>query len=1389
MAHETNLLKIAALFFIVYLNLNAVIKVTGQISSSITVLSTSTIPTCETIYGADSANTQRLCGDNPQDEVTSVRLNINIGPSGDPGADSLVFTAFPFGNTTIDGNPPSNPCDNVPLGQNCTALASPIYVTWKTHEVAGAYEMRRLATDVPLAYLKYLAPFVVSDDDQDIGWVYVKNDNFEPTEPCRFGAEFDSDTLYEITPCPFMGAGAFIRNEATPLCSSLNVFEPIQDKSNCEIDKTDNPCACGSEQIETFLQCGGFIDQCGGVKPDTQMENNYLCSCFPYQTSNKDHANYHWNELKQGGMHETNAMLYLDEGCSKNGVGLLSPTLPAVGGDTTSDKAAGGVLNYPNSAIAACRHMVKLLQYNNDSISQQMLSNQEPFVTVDPFSICSAYSYASTNSQNGCGFSWNSNTADCGGDSGNCYYNSGDQPRYNHIGNGDADVCRGVNGATAMQDLKCQAGRDYTSGQACNYYSRFGSLWPLSGLFVPESSTAEPIQPGVYQPTGVPCISCRYDYASSTFLPGTSGLQRKGKLWVEDFRDAWIGAYYNPELEPGDVIGSLNPINQTSGFNYYKICKSDGSDCQLYVLSPIWVSNILQSCTPLQSGDTCWNSFNQPVDFFASGSSNPAQSNIRTQGIETPLQETASQTTITYQQRGLATTPWWQDPANSNDHGHILKCGPGCDSSYGEAVTSTFDIRRLTQNVNEIGLAKGMTQLGPSCTAFAVSLQGAVVTGVDFYFSYINQSGVNVTQTLSLSTVNVGTGNNVQYLQANGAGVVGKINNVFSPTTTSLPQIGGVAVVCGANNNVQSDPGAIFGAFSSNPSSFTQNPWSLLTQFITVMEQSNLFPGITGAQKGGCAVPIPSFITLMQCFSPSTACTAPYDLCQAAFRMCENDQYFECSKYGMTPVQVNVKSGETYSVQYPGQSNTLQTCTIPKSHDAKGVSWYWLPSSMLNAFGTKCGQYGMNTYTFGKDPSTEQFICQQSFSEKGGVPCVPGISENTDVPSPCQVVGNLANFHGQTSQYAANAYGKPGSLKRDICLSDAQINFIDNTASGGADPTQYYAGCSLSGDSGFTNFTQNAQKPGLGLPPRWTITNPQYWISNGYLMSSDVLIDKITLDVTIEISGYGLNAQVTTVEGGRFVGTGGCLLAQDSEGLANLTIQNTGDAPSNYDIKLLQCNDPSGLLSNPINLGATVLMQPVSGVDPGEVRTFDFPIFISSLGKVEAIICDFALVPDAIQNLTLNTISLNCNVEGFLQAASIGQTGTDGKIAGDPNETNDSGCEGSSYGFGCWLINGGLLSKIMFIIIVIIAMSVSIVILVNVVKFNYFNARGVESSKQYDELYVKYDQIIKAQEEKEEAERMAVEKQLREQSIRETAPAIAETFASAFSRKPLMLPE
>lgn len=1379
MVHETTLFKIVIISFIIYINLNAIVDVYGQISSTMTVLSTSTIPTCETIYGTDSTNTQRLCGNSPQNEVTSVRLNINVGPS-NPGADQLVFTAFPFGNTTIEGSPPSNPCDNVPFGQNCTALKSPITVSWKTYEVAGAYELRPLAYDVPLAYLKYLAPFVVSDDDQDIGWREFDS-NGNPA-PCKFGAEFDSDDLYQVDPCPFMGEAAFIRNENTPTCANLNIFETENTRDNCDVANTKSVCACGAEQVETFLQCGGFIDQCGGVNPATQVENGYLCSCFPYQTSNLNHANQHWNELKQAGMHDTPAMLYLDEGCSMNGKGLLSKQTKISPKDTNAGAGAGGPLNYPNSAVAACRHMVKLIQLNNDSFTQKFLSNQEPFVKVDPYSICAAYSYASKNSEDGCGFVWSSNSDACTDDSGNCYYNYGITPRYDYIV--DPDKC--VSGNVNLYDPACQAGTQSITGGACNYFSRFGSLWPLSGLFVPQSGGGNTL-PNGYTTTGSPCIPCRYDYASSSFLPGMGGGPRKGKLWVEDFRDSWIGSYYNPELEPGDVIGSLNPINQTSGFNYYKICKSDGSDCQLYVLAPIFVSNILQSCSPLQSGDTCWESFNQPVDFFASGSSNPAQSNIRTQGIEeTP--GTGSSQGISYTKRGLATTPYWQDPVTGDDHGHIEKCATGCDSSYGEAITSTFDIRRLAQDVNEIGIAKGMTQLGPSCTAFAVALQGAVLTGVDFFFNYIDQSGKNVTQTLSLTTTNIGTGNNVQYLQANGAGVVGKINNDFSPTTTSLPQIGGVAVVCGAN--AQTNPGAIFGQFSDNMSTITRNPWSLLTQFITAMEQNNLFPGITGAKNGGCAVPIPSFITVMQCFSPSTACSAPYDLCQAAYTMCENDKFFDCTGNNIKPVQVTISSDKTtYTVGYPDETAT-QTCTIPKSNDAKGVSWYWLPATMLNAFGTRCGQYGLNTYTFGKDPATEQFICQHPFSEKGGVPCVPGISENTDVPSPCQVIGNLANFHGQTSQYAASAYGKPNSAKRDICLSDAQQNFINSVPGGGLDPNQYLAGCSLTGDNtGFTNFTQKAQKPGLGLPPRWLITNPQYWISQGYLMSSDVLINEITLDVTLDISGYGLNAQVTTVEGGRFVGVNGCLLEQDSEGIANLTIQNTGNLPSDYIVKIINCTDPSGLLSNPVNLGTTLTQQTVSGVNPAELRTVEFPIFISALGKVEALVCNFALSPSAIENLTLNTMSLNCNVNGFLQAASIGQTGTDGKLAGDPNNINDSGCEGSTYGFGCWLINGGLLSKIMFVIIILIALSVSIVIFVNVVKFNYFNARGVESSKQYDELSAKYDNIIKAQEEKEEAERMAVEKKLREQSIKETAPAIAETFANAFSRKPLMLPE
>ncbi len=1361
--------RFVVVVLILYINLEALVEVDGQLASTMTVLSTSTIPTCVSIYGPNTANTQRLCGAGQDEEVTTVRLNINIGASSS-GANTLVFTAFPYQNTTVPGSAPANPCDNVPFGQNCTALQEPIYVTWKTFPIAAAYTLRPIAPNVPIAYIAYKAPYVAGDDDQTLGW-------YESNGECYF------DDGQQKTTCPFMAEGAFERNKYADICSNIDItVQPTK----CTNDVTGSNCqySCGTYQVEHFLQCGGFPTECGGVDPQTQAANGYQCSCFPFNVGS-DHA----KELKQAGMHTTNAILYLDNGCGMMSSGLLSPPNPDTGNEVGG--IGGGPMNYPNSAQAACRHMAYIIKTGNNSLSQKFLSNNEPFIKVDPQSICSVYSYGGTQSELGCGFPWDTNSAACGGDSGNCYYQYGDTPRWNYFN--DYTRCIGNETSTAipLDDTSCRTGTQRTTGRACVLPNRWGPLWPLSGLYVADYEKQYQ-EIGQFTSGAVPCVTCRYDHMDSSFFPGLGGNQRKGKFLIDDFRESWVAAYsvgtFDPD--PSNSVGGLNPINGTLGFNYYQIKNQVKGTTQTYILSPLFVSQVLQSCSPSLNGETCYGSFNQPVDFFVSGSSDPSQiPNIYTQGIEGFVQIGNGRGGLQYTKRGSATTPFYGSPGDDKtDHGHHVKCGFGCDPSYQASISTTFSGNALSQNVSQIGVAKGIAQLDPQCTAMAVSLQGKIFTGVEFTFNFINSSGQNDTRVMVLTTENIGSGNSVQYLDV-GNGVVGRINNELSPTDQSPPEIGGVIVICGTTSVPGVGIGSLWGQFSPDPQSFVNNPWGLLTQFIQKMEDDGYFPGITGYKKGGCPVPVPSFVTAMQCFSIQTACSAPHDLCQAISEMCSSGA-FDCVANNMKPVGVQYSTGgSSYIVtDYDNPSNT-QTCTIPKVNDAKAVSWYWLPTDMINAFGTKCGQYGMDTYTFGKDTATQQFMCQQPFSQNSGVPCVPGVSENINVPSPCQVMGDLVNFHGQTSDYAATTYGPPRSAKRGVCLSTAQTNFIDNDFNGQSGG--YSGGCSNLGDgTGFTNFSQKAFKPANGLPPRWQITNPQYWVSNGYLMSSDTLLSAITLDVTLEISGFGLNALVVNVDGGRFVDSGfACQLEQNSQGNVNISMQNTGASTSDYTIVIDNCTDPSNLLTNPVSLGNTNTQISVDGVNAGEVRSTNIPINMDALGKVQSLICNFHLSPKAIPTMTLSTMAINCNVDGFLQTASIGETGIDNAQVGDPDNIGDTGCGDSTEGFGCWLINGGLLSKILLGTILLMAMAAGIAISITLAKYNFYTDEGISTSQRYDELVVKNEEIERTEEEKMEAQRLKAEQQIRQQSLKENLPGVADAFAEALQRHPLVLPE
>jgi len=1367
----------------------------GQQDSSADILSITTIPTCINVFGDGAPQTQQLCGTTGLDQnVAAVRLNIQVGPNVMQSANKLIFKSFPPEGTTSTSTPDvNNPCGNTPVGSNCTVFPSTIEVTWTTHSVVAGYSLTPIVDGVPFAYILYKAPFYGADDDEDMNWIGDGKGN------CFFGADEKLPPGQSAlkTPCIFQGAAAFTRNVllANSGCTDTSVVSGQELLCNTASNQPSQ-CNCGANEVEIFGSCGGFIEECGGTTNGIPSEISQ-CSCFPYSITIEGGAcdldpnvlTYTCiKELKNAGCHTTNGHNYIDEGCASDGGLLQTKTQP----DDSNGKfaSAGGTVNYPNIAVAACRHMayiVALSNSTNNGKSTIQPTYVSPFVKLDPSSPCATYSY----SKNGKSF-YGCGTPTCqtsGGRVGNaCVYIQGDNPRYNRVMHDD--VCIGVDTSNGQQgftsdscqiDAKC---RSDDQCSPCNYYARWGPAWPLTGQpsVTSTGSIVNPIDNGV-------CVVCRADYQNSAYLPGLWGWQRKLKRLIDDWRESWIGSYGNANfiLDPTSRSGSL-PQSQTLGFNYYVIKNPQTGQNQVFVLQPVWSQQLLRSCDPLQSGDTCWTSYNMPPDFFSTGSSSGSSGPISTQGFES-VTTPPSSFPQGYQIRGLAITPYWISPACSDGSfcgGHIYRCGHYCDPDFINGYVNSFNTRRIAKDPSGMAVAKGFTGLGPLGSALAVSRQAKIITGVDFFFTYNISATESVTQKMTLTTDSIGGGNSVSYLDF-GSGVVGRINNINTPNGQTAPILGGVVVVQGSNGFGSNEEtgygvGSILGQLNADAASISVNPWNDITWLLQKVE--GFYKGITGYKNGGCALPIAPFVTAMQCFSVGYACYAPWDLCDAIYQTCQNlkDTSDTCEARNIKPVRVinQQKSNSVNYVVVPAENlpdddkSNAVTCNAQTSDPVKGMGWYWMEPKTINAFGTKCGQYGMNPWTFGKDSATQYYICEESSaSDKNGVPCVPGISENTNVQSPCQILGGLANFHGQSSIDAPGIFvsnqqngGTVGSRQNTACFSTAQQQLIlNNQGSAGI-----ISGCN-------SEFTNLGNVPVTGLTPNWNYLAPTEWINKNYLLTTNTQITNAALDVSLYISGYGLNAEVTTVDNAKFVNQNNlCVIFQDSNaGQANLTVQNIGSSFSEYVVNLINCTDLTGTFQGPVG---TSTNSPTNGIEPGQIEPFNVGLFFGSLQNVKSLRCFFSVSPsDFAQNIILDEVAINCNVAGFLQQASIGEVGNDGLILG-PNVQATDPCQ-KNPGFGCWLINGGLLSKVTADIFIVLMAIATIVFLVFIARYFIYQNRYEQLSMKTRKQEQKLNEVQTAVKKEHEAEVLKVQEELREESFQRNVPQLAEAIGSA----------
>ena len=1328
-----------------------------QQTANVDVLSVSTIPTCAQIFTSPTDQNQ-LCGPDTDTPVADVRLDININEQ-QPGSASLVFNAFPFPGTTSSNTNPAYPCAGTPEGSSCSTLGSTLTVTWDVKPIVAAYQLKQIVTNVPLSYLAYFSPLVVDTDDQDMEWSFYPG-QFGKSEDCKcqwYDLLADGATILDdlqCTKCPFVEGGAFIRGVNNAACKTSG-------------DVQQNP-ACGAAAVDTFCNCGGFFqecaedsnacnsdffahqDTCGTTFPNTQGISP--CLCFPYNPASRNPSSnnainpYHNRLLKQGGMHQSNGHNYLDQTCANGGALLLDNN---------------NVVNFNNAAVATCRKMAYYIASVDNTITYSQI---EPFVQVN--GPCAQW--ANFNGK-GCGAAVSfldtsqntKNSANCPANQ-ECYIANFNQAQLLSEGKCVNQIKYAEDSSCTLQitdldvsgfiipSVTVNQGPSNPAKCPNGIWDRFGANAPLGNKWIPNGPTSGPLFQDV-------CTVCRADYKESSYLPGLWGNQRKCMNWVQDWRECFLASYLNANaVESGSPTGSNTPflVNgktfvSEGGFNYYTVENDAGTGSQQFVLQPVWCMGMLGKCNAATSGDTCWSSYNQPPDFFNNGYS-PAQGPISTQGFESPPSEqTAVGLNFPTLNRGLALTPYWlvyaSDHPNFGDGGHMWRCGQGCDPEYSNAFSTTENNFFPQQDPKAIGTVKGMTGLGPLCTSFEVALQGQIVTGVDLHFQFMDAAGNTQDEIMTLSTSNIGTGNSFNTLNNDATGVYGRILNVDSPSDQTIPLLGGVLTVCGVDGG-STGVGSLNGNLDVTNSGFSStNPWQNLVWLLVQVEKKYL--GVTGYFKGGCPVPIPTFITALQCFSTSTICSAPPDLCQAIYLTCNSLSRSPgaetCASRGIIPFIINYDAvDQQLQASLPTQPTIISiSCNIQNPGQANGVAWYWLPPNNRPAFGSNFGQYGANPWTGFTDDATGQFMCSTPSTQDQGVPGVPGVSSNTDVDPPCSIIGNLVRFHGQTSAYFSQIIQNLQSSStqeqnlQSICLSTEQqllltqnpnnISIIEN------------ASCE---PDNFNVFSSSAAIPSVGLPPNWLPNNPQMWVHQNQFLSSAPGITDATLEIQLLISGFGLNMEVIPVENAIFTKFDQfCSLLQNSRnGFANVSFINTGANVAQYNVIMTGCIDPTG--HTPGNLAPQVTVPGISAA-PGAITSAGVSITLSSLPGVKSLQCSFNLVPTANTNIMLAQENLNCVVSSFLQTSGQGIVGLDGKIIPPiTSSTHSNACNSSPHtSFGCWLIYGGWLSKAFAITFILILLICSIIIIVRVTQASYYFNLRVMNARKYNDVMVEIE--------------------------------------------------
>jgi hypothetical protein len=1074
--------------------------------------------------------------------------------------------------------------------------------------------------------------------------------NFNPNEPCKF--------VQPGTNCSIFTAPSEIRWRASPIVSRYRLKE-ITDEFPFYYLKYSAVVDYGiDDEGEGDISIGSMIANmctCGVLKNKTNVE--------PIIGQNEGDCRFLSNQ-KFGGKHTTNYGHYIDESCAKDGNLYRLATwfdyqknIATCGKNCPCRRQGWGTqwtCGAPGPDGSTCSSCNKL-KVCDGSCGDKDIRNNASWYSKGTIAFCAGLIENSKN------------TADIAVElSGPCHYFS-----TNAVGRDNMDP----------------------------------ASIPLRGTYTDFRN-----QPKGYDDLEGSCIVCIANYKSTSTIPGITGNWNKcGKL-VTEWRNSFVTLLStNDDQNSGQQFSNAVDSEEGEAFYYRStdVVNSQNTGtitkCCRFVLSSTEDSELVGRCTPSASGDYCWGSYTEPPD-FVDRNQNFDTINIGTDNFPSGFENSAGGGQNI---RGLAMTPYFMDVAKEAKFdmsaAHLYRCGHYCsefESSIG-ARTKDFDTGKQTKNPIDKGYVKGWVGLGPFCKAYEVSLFDDKVYTVDVDVTYpAGADGKNRTERIHLTSDGIGS-----YIGGTNAGVVAKINGVRQLDGGTLNKLGGVLVVCGASTK------AIDGARSQLSGTLgpgipvTTNPWSTIQAILSKIPHQQF--------QVGDPAPIPSFITVLQCFSFKTACLPPKEICEAAFNVCDQEK-LNCkrafkyigNKFGESSgddctsgdpcksstntnpsansvrvIRWDPDSGKAFE-DSDGKTECLCCSPYPDANNSpQGQAWFWLPEEHRSSFGKECGQYGM-PLQYGKDDSTAQYVCS---SPGDSVRCAPGFdTQSIGTNSPCEIIGGMVNYNGRTS---CSAY--PSSASKGQCMT--------------------------SNDGSKANSCNDDRKNNVGIPEgmplNWNRESPNYWVdffsgsSSIYFSPNDQSIFSIELELFV--SGAALGADIINISNGKLLTspldkngnpiegatTKFCSLVRGGNSQQSslpIYVENLGTATASYTVHFIGCAGISEGQVRPVT--QTI---PVPDVKPGKFGEGTFSMIVDSSIAINALTCTLSLSPSGQSTLILDSRSVGCSIAANRDIGNPAQNGidTDGDLT-----VNRVECQ--SAAFWCSLANGGWETKALFWIVV-----------------------------------------------------------------------------------------